>query len=127
VLLDAKDPRREETLRRYAWQTHSNAARLYERAVRNYLSQKETFTYADFAHIKRAGIVSGQWEERVWVSLIALRSENLSAPLEEVPTIAPFDHTPYLGPSKDQPAPTSKRETTDETDELPERDGTEGS
>jgi hypothetical protein len=76
IIVDKNDPRSEETLRQWIWSVHKGASDNYVQTVYFYLSTIGKFTFADLEQAKRAGVVTSNWEEDVWRSLIALREEN---------------------------------------------------
>jgi hypothetical protein len=70
------NPESAETLRQWLWTLHKGTSDNYVAAVYYYLSFEDKFTYDDLEFAKKAGIVSTNWEEQVWRSLIGLREEN---------------------------------------------------
>ena len=66
----------KETLRQWLWSLHKGASDNYVALVNYYLSLEESFTYKDLEYLKKAGVITTNWEENVWRSQIALRPEN---------------------------------------------------
>ena len=75
-ILEGDNPESKETLRQWLWSLHKGASDNYVTAVYYYLSFEDKFTYEDLEYAKRAGIITTNWEENVWRSLIGLRPEN---------------------------------------------------
>ena len=66
----------KETLRQWLWSLHKGASDNYVALVNYYLSLEKSFTYKDLEYLKKAGVITTNWEENVWRSQIALRPEN---------------------------------------------------
>jgi len=66
----------KETLRQWLWSLHKGASDNYVALVNYYLSLEESFTYKDLEYLKKAGVITTNWEENVWRSQIVFRPEN---------------------------------------------------
>ena len=75
-ILEKDSPESEETLRQWLWTLHKRASDNYVTAVYYYLSFEDRFTYKDLEYAKKAGVITTNWEENIWRSLIGLRVEN---------------------------------------------------
>jgi hypothetical protein len=75
-ILEKDSPESEETLRQWLWTLHKGASDNYVTAVYYYLSFEDRFTYKDLEYAKKAGVITTNWEENIWRSLIGLRVEN---------------------------------------------------
>jgi hypothetical protein len=66
----------KETLREWLWALYKGASDSYVSVVHNYLSFEGSFTFDDIKCAKKSGIITTNWEEHIWLSLVALRPEN---------------------------------------------------
>ena len=66
----------KETLRQWLWSLHKGASDNYVALVNYYLSLEESFTHKDLEYLKKAGVITTNWEENVWRSQIVFRPEN---------------------------------------------------
>jgi len=78
-LVDATNRQLDDRiLERYLGGWHQAGCDLYLVLVDFYLSQEDKFSYDDLRKICNTPLITRQWQERHWRSLIALRPENRS-------------------------------------------------
>lgn len=104
----------DPSLGRWLWLNHQAGCDLYMGLVDAYLSREARFTFDDLKRIAQGPLVGGAWQERYWLSLLALRPENRTDP------VPPTDDYPL------PPRVEILRAQSSTADELPGRRGHEG-